>query len=70
MNWEDSMPRPELFPAKKVIGFERTMLTAIDAYRRDQTPIPNVSDAIRAIIRDWLIGHGYLEPGPPREDAN
>jgi hypothetical protein len=25
---------------------------------------------VRAILYDWLIGHGYLELPPAREDAN
>lgn len=26
--------------------------------------------ALRHILRDWLIGHGYLEMPPDRDDAN
>jgi hypothetical protein len=44
------MPRPELYPVKKVIGFEQEMLDAIDKWRRKQTPIPTVSDAIRRLV--------------------
>jgi len=42
--------RPELYPVKKVIGFDQSMLHAIDHWRRKQTPIPTVSDAIRALV--------------------
>ena len=42
--------RPELYPVKKVIGFDQSMLDAIDHWRRQQTPIPTVSDAIRALV--------------------
>ena len=43
------MPRPELYPVKKVIGFNREQLSAIDRWRRSQSPIPTVSDAIRQL---------------------
>lgn len=42
--------RPEKFPIKKVIGFDQEMLDAIDQWRRQQTQIPNLSDAIRELI--------------------
>lgn len=43
----------------------------IDAYVGDQEPPPpNRSEAIRYILRDWLIGHGYLELPPAREDTH
>ena len=44
------MARPQLYPIKKVIGFDRDMLDAIDAWRRVQSPIPTVSDAIRRLV--------------------
>lgn len=28
------------------------------------------SEAISAILRDWLIGHGYLAPAPAMEDRH
>lgn len=55
-----SVARSEQFPVKKVIGFDRPTLDAIDAYRRAQTPIPNASEAIREILSAWLREHGYL----------
>jgi hypothetical protein len=42
--------RPELYPVKKIIGFDKGMLAAVDDWRRTQTPVPNVSDAIRALV--------------------
>ena len=44
------MTRPELYPVKKVIGFEHNMLSAIENWRRKQTPIPTVSEAIRRLV--------------------
>ena len=48
------MPRPELYPVKKVIGFNREQLSAIDRWRRSQSPIPTVSDAIRQLVEQSL----------------
>jgi hypothetical protein len=44
------MPRPELYPVKKVVGFDQEMLDAIEKWRAKQKPIPNVSDAIRRLV--------------------
>ena len=48
--------RPLLYPVKKVIGFDRKMLDAIEKWRSKQKPIPNMSDAIRELIRRALDG--------------
>jgi hypothetical protein len=48
------MPRPEIYPVKKMIGFTADMLAAIDKWRAKQRPIPNVSDAIRHLIEIGL----------------
>lgn len=52
------MPRPELYPHKKNIGFDDALLARIDEWRRKQTPIPTVSDAIRALIDEALLEKG------------
>ena len=54
------MARPQLYPVKKVIGFDATMLKAVDEWRRTRTPIPTVSDAIRQILGKHLRQKGYL----------
>ncbi len=46
--------RPELYPVKKLIGFDHEMLTAIERWRRRRTPVPSVSDAIRHLIERGL----------------
>ncbi|WP_157817218.1 hypothetical protein [Bradyrhizobium sp. SK17] len=48
------MPRTELYPVKKIIGFNQAMLDAIEKWRAKQRPIPNLSDAIRALIEAGL----------------
>jgi len=47
--------RPELYPIKKLIRFDQDMLDAIDDWRRQQTPIPTVTDAMRALIKLGLV---------------
>jgi hypothetical protein len=47
---EAKVPRPELYPVKKVIGFDQALLDAIDNWRRTQAPIPTVSEAIRQLV--------------------
>ena len=54
------MARPQLYPVKKVIGFDKTMLKAVDDWRRGRTPIPTMSDAIRQILAKHLRQKGYL----------
>ena len=54
------MARPQLYPVKKVIGFDETMLKAIDDWRRGRTPIPTMSEAIRQILAKHLRQKGYL----------
>ncbi len=54
------MARPQLFPVKKVIGFDEAMLRAVDDWRRQRTPIPTMSDAIRQILGKHLRQKGYL----------
>jgi hypothetical protein len=44
------MPRIELYPVKKVLGFNQAMLDAIEKWRAKQRPIPNLSDAMRSLI--------------------
>jgi hypothetical protein len=55
--------RPELYPIKKVIGFDQAMLDEIDQWRRRQTPIPTVSDAIRALLEQAFAAE---TPAPRR----
>ena len=48
------MPRPELYPVKKIVGFDQAMINAIDKWRAKQTPLPNVSEAIRRLVEMGL----------------
>jgi hypothetical protein len=44
------MPRPELYPVKKVVGFDQKMIDAVEKWRAKQKPIPNASEAIRRLV--------------------
>lgn len=46
--------RPELFPTKKLIGFDDVLLDRVETWRSQQKPVPNLSDAIRALIEKGL----------------
>jgi hypothetical protein len=48
------MPRPELYPVKKVVGFDQQTIDAIEKWRAKQKPIPNASEAIRRLIERGL----------------
>jgi hypothetical protein len=52
------MPRPELYPVKKVVGFDEAMISAIEKWRRKQTPIPNASEAVRRLVELGLASGG------------
>lgn len=66
--------RPTEFPIKKLVALNQEIVDGISAFQADEVPpIANQSEAIRRIIRDWLIGHGYLpssQEGTRPEDLN
>tara|TARA_R110002020_G_scaffold36894_31_gene111008 strand:+ start:1362 stop:1496 length:135 start_codon:yes stop_codon:yes gene_type:complete len=41
---------------------EREMIEGIDAFAAEENPPVKRPEAIRRIVRDWLIEHGYLKP--------
>jgi hypothetical protein len=57
------MPRRQIYPIKKVIGFEQEQLDEIDQWRRRQTPIPTVSEAIRRLVELGLANKGSKAKG-------
>jgi Arc/MetJ-type ribon-helix-helix transcriptional regulator len=48
------MPRPELYPVKKMVGFDQVMIDDVEKWRAKQRPIPNVSEAIRQLVGQAL----------------
>jgi hypothetical protein len=47
---ENYLPRPEIYPIKKLIGFDQEIVEAIENWQRKQTPLPNFSDAVRRLV--------------------
>lgn len=42
----------------------------LDLFLQEDFAPATRSEAISAILRDWLVGHGYLAPAPAVEDLN
>lgn len=42
----------------------------LDLFLREDFAPATIPEAISAILRDWLIGHGYLRPVPAIEDRH
>jgi hypothetical protein len=58
------MPRPQLFPVKKIVGFDQEMIDAIDKWRAKKKPLPNVSEAIRRLVELGLKAKGKWASAP------
>lgn len=43
---------------------------AIDRFIAEELPLETRAGAMLMIVTDWLIGHGYLELPPDKEDMN
>ncbi len=48
------MPRPLQFPTKVLIGFDDEMISALDAWRREQEDLPSRSEAVRRLVTSEL----------------
>ena len=57
------MARPELYPVKKLVGFDQDTIKSIEKWRARQKPIPNASEAIRRLVEMALATAG---PAPKR----
>lgn len=68
------MNNPIAAPGVLRIELSPDIAKAMDAFAVDQiqqSTSPSVpEEVLLLILRDWLIGHGYLELPPDREDAN
>jgi hypothetical protein len=56
------MPRPTLFPIKKLIGFPRETIAALDKWRRKQEDMPSRSEAIRRLVKWGLASAQPVRP--------
>ncbi len=63
------MPRLELYPVKKIVGFDEPMMSAIERWRSKQKPIPNVSESIRRLVELGLASAPTAKP-PSRKAAS
>ena len=52
------MGRKMLYPVKKLIGFDHALEARIDEWRRQQSKIPDFSDAVRELIDNALNTEG------------
>jgi hypothetical protein len=48
------MPRPEPYRIKKIVGFDRHTIDAIEKWRGEQRPVPDLSEAIRRLVGSGL----------------
>jgi hypothetical protein len=53
------MPRPEQYPEKKLIGFTSETVERVEEWRRRQpSPMPNFSEAVRRLVDAQLDASG------------
>lgn len=57
-----SRGRPPVDSEQVNIRVGRDVLEGIDAFAAEQGDKPGRTEAIRRILRDWLVGHGHLKP--------
>jgi hypothetical protein len=62
------MPRPLHYPTKVLIGFDDEMMSALDAWRREQEDLPSRSEAIRRLVTSGLGNAAALAKRPARTD--
>lgn len=48
----------------------RDILDALDAFSTDEPDSPSRPESVRRLLRDHLIGLGYIDLPPAKEDAN
>lgn len=63
---KDGRGRPEVDSEEVRSRMTRDLLDGISKFASEEPDTPARSEAVRRIVRDWLIGHGYL-PLPPEE---
>lgn len=54
------MGRPPVDSEQINFRLRRQVINAIDAFAESEPDKPGRTEAVRRIVRDWLIGHGYL----------
>lgn len=54
--------RPRSDTEQVAVRLPRDLLDGIDAYAAEEADKPGRPEALRRIVRDWLVGHGLLPP--------
>lgn len=66
--------RPRTETAAVNVRMPADMIDALDAamlaVSADGAPLTSRPDAVRYVLRDWLVGHGYLRHREDPEGAN
>lgn len=55
-----SRGRPKVDSERVDVRIDRSVLEAMDAFAASEKDAPSRPEAVRRILRDWLIGHGYI----------
>ncbi|GGA63893.1 hypothetical protein GCM10011499_37870 [Pelagibacterium lentulum] len=53
--------RPAVDSERVDVRLPRELLDGIDAFSDSENDNPGRPETVRRIIRDWLIGHGFLD---------
>lgn len=52
--------RPPAAGTPVMLRLQPEPLDALDAFAASEKDAPSRPEAVRRILRDWLIGHGYI----------
>lgn len=52
-------PKPTGKGKQIVVRMQPDNLTALDKFIADESDSPSRPEAVRRILNDWLVGHGY-----------
>lgn len=62
--------RPRVDSEPLTVRAPRDILDALDAFSADEPDSPSRPESVRRLLRDHLVGLGYIDLPPAREDAN
>lgn len=65
-----SRGRPPADTEAVKVRLPRSDIDGIDAFAASEPDHPTRTEALRRIVRDWLIGHGLLPPEPEPEEGS
>lgn len=53
--------RPPVNATPVTVRIPPDQLDALNAFAASEADMPTRPEAVRRILRDWLVGHGYLK---------